>query len=96
MTTVISIIIRVILQGFLFWGVMKIFDRDNTRNTLPMAIIMGIAMSFGGIISLVGAILLLIYYYDMGIGEMILFLILLFAISLGIGYLINLVISSSN
>ncbi len=99
MSIIILIIIRVVIQGLLFWGVMKLFDRDNTRNTLPMAFVMGFVFSFGGwlsygslgILRLAGIGILLTKYYEFGIGEMILFLIIFFLISLGIGYLLSLI-----
>ena len=89
---IIGVIIRIIIMGFLFWGVMKLFDRDNTRNTLTMAFLTGLLLSFGGygFFGLVFLGILLVTYYEMGFMEMILFLIVLFAVSWGVGYLFSL------
>ena len=88
MYSLIGFIIGTIIQGFLFWGVMKIFDRDNTRNNLPMAFLMGIILNFGIFGMVVGGIVL-VTYYDMGFIEMLIFILLLGFVSWGIGRLVG-------
>ncbi len=88
MLLVVGIILRVLIVGFLFWGVMKLFDRDNTRNNLPMAFVMGLALNFG-YLGLISSGILLVVYYEMGFWEAILFLVVLFAISWGLSSLLK-------
>ena len=92
MPMIIGLIIRVLIVGFLFWGVMKLFDRDNTRNNYPMAIVMGVVLNLG-VLGLIGGGILLVAYYEMGLLETILFLIVLFGVAWGLGYLLKYLIS---
>ena len=88
MSFFVGLVLRTVILGFIFWGVMYLFNRDKKWNNLPMAFLMGFCMGWG-VFGLIGVGLILINYYEMGFLEMILFAVLFYAATFGVGYILQ-------
>lgn len=86
---IISTVVNTLLKGLILWGLLKIFDRDNTRNTLSLALFLGLLMSlpFVGFFCIFALGYMLIQYYELDFGQMIVIILLLIAAQWGIGRL---------
>lgn len=93
METAISILISTVLSGFVLWLSIKIVERHNPANTLLTAMLLGLGFSIFGsfcfgpllILPLVALLLLLVRFYDLGIGKSLLVVLLIGALKLALG-----------
>jgi hypothetical protein len=91
--TAISILISTVLSGLVLWLSIKIVERHNPANTLLTAMLLGLGFSIFGsfcfgpllILPLVALLLLLVRFYDLGIGKSLLVVVLIGALKLALG-----------
>jgi hypothetical protein len=97
----LALIFRILLFTALIWGSIKAVDPDNTKNKWSTALIIAAVLSlisalFGGllfILPLVAYFLILVKYYDLGLLQALISVVIMFAISFAIGWVLSLFIS---
>jgi len=97
METVVSILISTLLSAFVLWLSIKIVDGHNPANTFVLALILGLGFSVFGsfcigplmILPLVALLMLLVRFYELGLGKSLLVVLLIGALKLGIGLVLG-------